>query len=136
MYVGGTFDLLHPGHLNLLSGAARLGEVWVALNRDGFCKRYKREPVMNYAEREQMLRACRYVHEVVPNLGDEDSKPAILAVAPRYLVHGDDWRGEPYLRQLGLSTYWIVSHGIELVYLKYTNGVSTSEVIARCVSRS
>lgn len=135
VYAGGTFDLFHPGHVRFLKKASELGPVWVGLNRDSFCERYKRRPVMSYPEREEVLRACRYVHQVVPNIGDEDSKPAIDLVRPRFVVHGDDWMGEAYLYQLRVTPLWLKERGIEIVHLEYTRGVSTSEVINRCVSR-
>ena len=131
VYVGGTFDLLHPGHLRLLQRAAQMGDVWVSLNTDEFSASYKRKPVFSYTERWEMLKACKYVTEVVKNEGGADSKPAILKVRPRYLVHGDDWMGESYLNQLGIDRDFLHEHQIALVYLPYTKGISTSDILLR-----
>jgi glycerol-3-phosphate cytidylyltransferase len=136
VYVGGTFDLFHPGHVNFLRQCDRHGRVTVALNTDEFAARYKRPPIFTLEERIEILRACRYVDRVIVNEGDEDSGPAILASGASLVAHGDDWSGESYLRQLGISQRWLDENGIRLLYVPYTQGVSSSEVIDRCVERS
>lgn len=132
-YLGGTFDLLHPGHIALFRRAKELfGRVVVALNTDEFCARYKRVPIMCYQQRKAMLEACRYVDEVVENAGSEDSRPSILASGVDVIVHGDDWTGEQYLQQLKIDQKFLDDNSIHLVYLPYTKGISTSDIIARC----
>lgn len=131
VYVPGTFDCLHVGHLNLLDYAASLGEVWVGLNTDEFAERYKRRPVYSLEDRIRIVESLRQVDEVIVNEGCEDSKPAILECAPRYIVHGDDWTGRAYLGQLGVTEEWLEQRGIEVVYPPYTPGVSTSQIIER-----
>lgn len=130
VYVPGTFDCLHVGHLNLLDFAASLGEVWVGLNTDEFAKRYKRRPVYPLQDRIRIMESLRQVDEVIVNSGDEDSKPAILECAPTYIVHGDDWVGESYYAQLGVTAEWLYHRGITVVYPPYTQGVSTTEIIS------
>lgn len=109
----------------------------VALNSDEFVERYKgRRPIMGYEERWLMLRSCRFVDRVISNAGEEDSKPAIVASSCHVIVHGDDWTGPSYLEQLGVTEEWLERHGVYLEHPRYTPGISTTEVIARCVSRA
>lgn len=61
VYVGMSADLVHPGHLNLLSEAAKYGEVTVGLLTDKAIASYKRLPYMTYAEREKVVTALRFV---------------------------------------------------------------------------
>ena len=129
VYVPGTFDCLHVGHLNLLDFAASLGEVWVGLNTDEFAERYKRRPVYSLEDRLRIVESLRQVTEVIVNAGDEDSKPAILECSPRYIVHGDDWTGDAYLKQLSVTPEWLMYRGISVVHPPYTQGVSTTEII-------
>lgn len=137
VYVPGTFDCLHVGHLNLLDFAASLGgQVWVGLNTDEFAERYKRRPIYSLEDRYRIMESLRQVDEVIVNYGCEDSKPAILEVRPRYIVHGDDWVGESYYQQLGLDSQWLFDHGITVVYPPYTQGVSTTQIIDDLHSRS
>ncbi|HEX9266475.1 MAG TPA: adenylyltransferase/cytidyltransferase family protein, partial [Candidatus Limnocylindria bacterium] len=73
--MGGTFDLFHLGHVNLLRNAKKHADiVVVALNTDEFNEQYKgKRPVMTLAERRAVLEACRYVDVVDVNTGGADS---------------------------------------------------------------
>jgi len=133
VYVGGTFDLFHTGHVNLLRGAHRLAgedpEVVVALNTDEFVEAYKgRRPVISYSDRAEVLRACRYVDIVIPNVGGADSKPTLMSVRPDLLVVGSDWRDKDYHAQIGASPKWLANRGINLVFLPYTPFISSTSI--------
>jgi glycerol-3-phosphate cytidylyltransferase len=131
-YIGGTFDILHPGHLELLKRAYHdFDYVMVALNTDEFCTEYKRKPIMTYDERKTCLLACRYVTGVVKNTGGYDSKPSILRVGPTHIIHGDDWTGPEYMKQLGIDKEFLKKHNIKLKYYSYTKGISTTDLIKR-----
>lgn len=132
-YIGGTFDLLHAGHIETLRCAKEMfGYVIVSANTDEFAARYKRRPVLSLAERMEMLRACRYVDEVVVNHGNEDSRPAILESGATHVVHGDDWMGESLMRQMGMTQEWLDEHGIQFAYFPLREGISSSEIRRRC----
>ena len=132
VYVGGTFDLFHYGHIELLRKCAQLGEVVVALNTDAFTTKFKRKPIMTFDERKAVLESCMYVTEVVENVGGEDSSITIKQVMPNIIVHGDDWTGESYLKQMNLTQEFLDEHSIEIRYFPYTKSISTSEIIKRC----
>ena len=51
VYVGMSADLIHPGHLNILSEAAKLGNVTVGVLTDSAIASYKRLPYMTYEQR-------------------------------------------------------------------------------------
>lgn len=136
VYIGGTFDLFHIGHVKLLYTAWLYGDVVVALNTDDFAERYKRRPIMSLDERRAVLQSCRYVEHVDVNEGGEDSSAAILRWKPFYIVHGDDWKGEALLKQLGISEAFLAEHAIQMLYLPYTADISTSGVIERCRNSS
>lgn len=132
LYIGGTFDLFHPGHVRLLARAREIGEVTVALNTDSFVEEYKgRKPIMTLDERLEVVAGCRYVDDVIINVGGRDSRESILKVNPDFIVHGDDWMGNEFLQQLGIDRDFLVEHSIGLIYLTYTPGVSTSTLIRR-----
>ena len=130
-YTGGSFDLFHAGHVNFLKQCTYYGKVIVALNTDDFIGRFKEKPIMNYWEREEVLRGCKYVFDVVPNLSGEDSKPTILSVRPDYIIIGDDWKDKNYHKQMDFTDKWLEKHGIELIYVPYTKGISTSKIKER-----
>lgn len=128
IYVGGTFDCLHSGHINLFKYAKSLGTVIVSLNTDEFCEEYKRKPLMPLRERIIVVGTNKFVDEVVINEGGYDSKPAILKSKATHILHGDDWTGAEYLKQLGITEAWLKEHNIEVIYSRYTSGISTSKL--------
>jgi glycerol-3-phosphate cytidylyltransferase len=132
VYTGGTFDLPHKGHYRLLKRAAEIGSVVVALNTDEFIKEYKgKPPILSYEERREALLACRWVDEVVPNVGGTDSRIAIETVNPDYIIIGSDWARRDYYAQMGFDQSWLDERGIGLIYVPYTAGISTTEIKSR-----
>lgn len=132
VYTGGTFDLFHCGHVDLLRRCAVIGKVVVSLNTDDFITEYKgRAPVHNYEERKLVLEACRYVWRVVPNEGGANSKPAILRANPDYIAIGSDWATKDYYQQMGFTQDWLDEQGIALVYIPRTRKISSTLVKER-----
>jgi len=129
VYTGGTFDLFHAGHVELLRRCAEFGEVTVALNTDEFIEFYKgKKPVISYADREAVLLACRYVSRVIPNLGGSDSRVSIDLVNPNLIVIGSDWAVRDYHKQMGFDQAWLDERGIGLCYVPYTPGISSTAI--------
>jgi len=144
-YIGGTFDMFHAGHVNLLKRCHEIFDfVVVALNNDAFCEKFKRKPIMTFEERKTVIESSKYVDRVVENFGNEDSSKTISALKDDmggltafYIVHGDDWTGDAYMKQLCITQEWMDYIGAQLVYLPYTKGISTTDIIKRvCASQS
>lgn len=129
-YVGGTFDLFHIGHVELFRKLKELGlETVASVNRDEFVERYKGQPpVVPLLFRVGMLQSCKYVDLTVINEFDENARPTIERVKPRYIVHGDDWVGDSLKKQLGVDDAFLVENGIDMLYLPYTKGISSTEI--------
>lgn len=136
IYVGGTFDCLHAGHLyvfrQMRSLAGPDGEVIVGLNRDEFVERFKGHPtVQKLAERIEIVSALRHVDRVVVNTGDEDSKPVLEAVMPDVIAVGRDWSGDGwdrYCRQMDFSLEWLAERNIRLETLRFLPGRSSTNL--------
>lgn len=132
VYTGGTFDLFHAGHANFLRRCADMGTVTVALNTDEFIYEYKgKTPVMDFAERAAVLESCKYVERVIPNFGGANSKPSIELIMPDLVVIGSDWARKDYYKQMQFDQDWLDERDIGLVYLPYTNGISSTQVKGR-----
>lgn len=136
VYTGGTFDLFHAGHVRFLERCRQFGNVTVALNTDEFIEAYKgKPPVMSYEERAEVLLACRFVYDVVPNFDGADSRTAIDWVQPDLIIVGSDWAVRDYHAQMGFNQAWLDERGIGLCYLPYTKGVSSTDIKARISRR-
>jgi glycerol-3-phosphate cytidylyltransferase len=136
VYTGGTFDLFHSGHVNLLKRCKDIagvnGKVVVSLNQDDFIKKYKgKPPVCNDLERSIVLKSCRYVDEVVFNIGGSDSKLAIDLVNPDYVAIGSDWANKDYYSQMNFTQEWLDEKNIGLIYIPYSKHISSSNIKSR-----
>lgn len=132
IYTGGTFDLPHGGHVNFLKKCAELGHVFVSLNTDEFIEKYKgKPPVMSYAERKEVIEEFRCVTAVIPNMWGHDSRPTIEKVQPDIIAIGSDWARKDYYKQMGFDQDWLDERGISLLYIPYTERISSTELKRR-----
>ncbi len=132
VYTGGTFDLIHSGHVNFLRACAEIGSVTIALNTDEFIAEYKgKPPIMNYYERWNVLTELKCVARVVLNIAGTDSKLAIEEVMPNVIAIGSDWARKDYYKQMGFTQDWLDDLDISLLYIPYTPGISTTELKRR-----
>ncbi len=117
----GTFDLLHYGHISLLSRAKSLGDyLIVALSTDEFNLNNKNKSCyFDYDKRKQLVEAIRFVDLVIPETCWEQKKTDIQRYDIDTFVIGDDWQGE---------FDWIGAEGCEVVYLARTPEVSSSQI--------
>lgn len=95
VFVNGTFDVLHPGHIRLLNYAKNLGDrLFVAIDSDrrvGELKG-KSRPINNAGERKEMLLALKAVDEVEIFDSNEELKMWIKQVRPYIMVVGSDYK--------------------------------------------
>ncbi len=132
VYTGGTFDLIHSGHVNFLRACAEIGDVTVVLNTDEFVKQYKgKPPVMDYYERFEVLSEFRCVKNIFANEGGDDSRKMIEYIKPDIIAIGSDWARKDYYKQMGFTQDWLDERGISLMYIPYTPGISTTELKRR-----
>jgi len=139
IYTGGTFDLFHSGHVNFLKICKEIsgnnGSVFVSLNTDSFIKSYKGiNPICLYEERKSVLLSCKYVDFVIPNIGNEDSKIAILQVKPNIIIVGSDWAKKDYYKQMSFTQDWLDYNNIYMMYVPYLKTISTTEIKKRLMN--
>ena len=96
VWCNGTFDILHPGHMQLFKVARSLGDkVIVATDTDEKIKKDKGEhrPVNDLCYRVAMLEAIKYI-DVVLTFGDSPELEGLIQLySPDILLLGDDWQG-------------------------------------------
>lgn len=90
--VTGTFNILHPGHYELLEFASRYGPVTVGINSHDYLARKYGEQAIPTPDRVYALRACRYVGRVAVFHEDEPSL-LIRTLSPTHYVKGPDYKG-------------------------------------------
>jgi len=100
IFVNGTFDILHRGHLEMLEYAASIGEhLLIALDTDRRVKELKGDsrPVNNQADRVYMMYRIKGVKSVMLFDTDEELERLIKITQPDVMVKGSDWRGKPII---------------------------------------
>ena len=128
VFSNGCFDLLHAGHLSLLSHASKLGDVLVlAINSDASVRRLKgpERPLVPQAERAALLAALTFVDAVT--IFEEDTPLAVLqTIKPHVLVKGGDYQPSEVIgREL------VEAAGGRVVIVPLTPEKSTSSLVAR-----
>jgi D-beta-D-heptose 7-phosphate kinase/D-beta-D-heptose 1-phosphate adenosyltransferase len=128
VFTNGVFDLLHPGHIDVLLGARRRGDALVVgVNADSSVKRLKgpERPVRSEAERCYVLAALEMVDAVV--LFEHDTPfELISALRPDVLVKGGDYTEASIVGAREVRTW-----GGEVVVIPLTPGHSTTSTIER-----
>ena len=121
VYVGMSADLIHPGHINLLTNAAKYGRVTVGVLTDNAIASYKRLPFMTYEQRRAVVESLQQVSEVIPQTR-LDYTENLRMVKPDYVVHGDDWRFGVQAETRNQVLKTIAEWGGELIEVPYTEG--------------
>jgi glycerol-3-phosphate cytidylyltransferase len=123
VFTAGVWDILHVGHLNLLSRARALGDrLIVGVLTDDAAGRYKPRPVMPFEQRLEIIRALRVVDEVV-QVDDTNATPLLQRLQPDILVHGSDIDNKAGWE---IGQTWMRETGRQFVVLPYTEGVSST----------
>jgi D-beta-D-heptose 7-phosphate kinase/D-beta-D-heptose 1-phosphate adenosyltransferase len=79
MILSGGFDPVHKGHVRMFKGAkAQANKVIVGVNSDKWLVRKKGKGFMNWSERAEILKAFKYIDEVVSFNDDDDGAVDLL----------------------------------------------------------
>ena len=129
VFTNGVFDLLHPGHVELLEAARGEGAALVVgVNSDASARRLGKgaeRPVTGERARARVLAGLSAVDCVV--LFDEETPLALIqALAPDVLVKGAD-----YTRDRIVGADWVEAHGGRVVRVPILAGFSTSALVER-----
>lgn len=131
VFTNGCFDLLHAGHVDVLTRARALGDLLVVgVNDDGSVARLKgpSRPVTPLAQRAYVLAGLSCVDFVSPFAEDTPLK-LIKAVLPDVLVKGGDW---PVASIVGGDV--VTARGGRVVSLTLVPGLSTTAIIERILT--
>lgn len=129
VFTNGVFDLLHPGHVDLLVGARAEGEqLVVGVNSDASVRRLGKgpdRPVRSEAERAYVLAGLAAVDLVV--IFDEDTPLELVqSLRPDVIVKGGDYAPETVVGAADVE-----SRGGRVVIIPLTPGQSTTSIVER-----
>jgi D-beta-D-heptose 7-phosphate kinase/D-beta-D-heptose 1-phosphate adenosyltransferase len=128
VFTNGVFDLLHPGHVDVLLGARRQGDALVVgLNSDASVQRLKGpgRPVRSEDERAYVLAALEMVDAVVV-FGEDTPLELVRHLEPDVIVKGGDYSPETVV-----GAREVRARGGQVVIIPLTPGQSTTSIIEK-----
>lgn len=125
VYVGMSADIIHPGHLNIIHEATKLGRVVVGVLTDAAIASYKRLPYLSYEQRALIVENLKGVDEVIPQT-TLDYVPNLEKIRPDYVLHGDDWKKGVQQKTRQRVIDCVAQWGGKVIDIPYTQGISSS----------
>lgn len=129
IFVNGTFDILHRGHLELLNYAKGLGDfLLVGIDSDERVREKKgsTRPIHNQEERKFFLENLKAVDAVDIFSNDEDLKNMIRSFKPDIMVVGSDWKGKSVI-----GSYYAA----KLIFFDRVGDYATTKTIQSIIDR-
>jgi D-beta-D-heptose 7-phosphate kinase/D-beta-D-heptose 1-phosphate adenosyltransferase len=122
VWVNGTFDVLHIGHLKLLEFASSFGQLRVGIDTDKRVKELKGidRPFNTTEDRKYFLQSLKYVNDVVVFDSREELINLVKEYQPDYMIIGDD-----YKEQIVYGS----EHAKELVFFEKLPNYSTTKIL-------
>ena len=127
VYVPFGTDVFHHGHAYLIEKASELGEVTIGLLTDEAIASFKRYPLLNYEQREAIIKSMKGVVRVVPQQSP-DLTDNLLELKPDVVVHGEDWKNDKRRVYRNKTLEALKEWNGELVEPKLLEGVSATQL--------
>ena len=129
IFVNGTFDVLHPGHLDLLKYAKSLGDfLLVAIDSDArvASKKGKDRPLNTQYNRALLLESLKYVDSVRIFSSDEELTQIVKKYQPDIMIVGSDWKDKPVVGS---------EYAKRLEFYSRTTSYSTTQILENFIAR-
>lgn len=127
VYIGMSADLIHPGHINIINEASKLGNLVVGVLTDSAIASYKRLPFMTFEQRKTVVENIKGVSRVIPQ-ETLDYTDNLNMLKPDIVVHGDDWKEGVQLKTRQQVIDTLKKWNGELVEISYTKGISSTQL--------
>ena len=125
-FTNGCFDILHLGHLEILTKSKEFGDrLVVAVNSDESVRKLKgkERPINDFQTRSNMLASFSFVDYVV-EFSDDTPKKLIQIIKPDFLIKGGDYKKKNIVGNDIVSSY-----GGETIIIPLINGISSTNII-------
>lgn len=122
-------DVIHEGHLNILTEANKYGSVTVGILSDAAMIKFNRYPTITIEERKKLVEGTGLVDEIV--IQNEIMYDDMIArMKPDYVIHGDNWCTGPEraIRQNVIDN--LARYGGELIEVGYTYNENVKKIDA------
>jgi D-beta-D-heptose 7-phosphate kinase/D-beta-D-heptose 1-phosphate adenosyltransferase len=130
IFVNGSFDLLHTGHLDLLYYAKSLGDhLHVAIDTDERIRYNKgiQRPINPLRIRKYLMQSLKPVNSVSVFGSDDELINTIRAISPDIMVKGSDWKGKTIIGEEYCS---------KIIFYERINGDSTTKLLEDFINKN
>ncbi len=128
VFTNGCFDILHPGHLEILEKSRGMGDcLFVGLNSDDSVRRLKgaHRPVQSLESRAAILSSLRFVDCVIP-FSEDTPLLLIDKILPDVLVKGGD-----YTESQVIGAQTVIENGGRVEIVPLIKGYSTTSIVKK-----
>ena len=129
VFVNGTFDVIHYGHISLLNYARSCGDrLFVGIDSDRrVAERKGPTRPINVADiRRHTLMSLKSVDEVIIFDSDEELEMLVRQISPRCMVVGDEYRNQKVIGG---------NYADQIVFFPKIDGYSSTKFIQRLTHR-
>ncbi len=123
-------DVIHEGHINIISKAAEYGEVIVGVLSDEAMVRFNRFPTVSFEERIKMVENIEHVSRVVIQ-NEIMYNRVIEELHPDYVIHGDNWMSGPMKAIRDNVVSLLEAYGGTVIDVPYTYNENVKHIDAR-----
>lgn len=125
IWLNGTFDILHAGHIHLFQHARKLSpntHVCVGVDDDERVTQLKGtgRPINSLFNRIKVLQSIVYIDEIVPFGSDDELRTQIRAYNPHIMAIGDDYRGRTIIGEEYIP---------RVEYVERYDGLSSTKIV-------
>ena len=120
-------DLIHPGHLNIINRASKLGYLIIGLLSDRAIATYKKKPTMKYNDRFKVILSIKGVKKVVKQ-STLDYTKNLRKIKPKFVVHGNDWKKGVQSKTREKVIEELKKWNGKLIEFPYTKRISSSKL--------
>lgn len=123
-------DVIHEGHINILTEAKKYGKLVVGILSDSAMIRYNRFPTVNFAERVRIVEELGIADEIITQ-DDIMYDKVVAEIHPDYVIHGDNWKNGPEKAIRDNAEKLLEAYGGSIIDVPYTYNENVKRIDRR-----
>lgn len=123
-------DVIHEGHINILTEAKKYGKLVVGILSDSAMIRYNRFPTVDFAERVRIVEELGIAAEIITQ-DDIMYDKVVAEIHPDYVIHGDNWKNGPEKAIRDNAEKLLEAYGGSIIDVPYTYNENVKRIDRR-----
>lgn len=123
-------DVIHEGHINILTEAKKYGKLIVGILSDSAMIRYNRFPTVDFAERVRIVEELGIADKIITQ-DDIMYDKVVAEIHPDYVIHGDNWKNGPEKAIMDNAEKLLEAYGGSIIDVPYTYNENVKRIDRR-----